>query len=45
MARTSLRIELLGDRGSVVLELLKERRRNGQEVDTSKCLDLSGLNG
>lgn len=36
-------VELLGDGGGVVLELLEESRGDGQEVNTSKCLDLSSL--
>lgn len=39
----SLSVELLGDGRGVVLELLKERRGDGQEVNTSKGLDLAGL--
>lgn len=39
----SLSIELLGDGRGVVLELLKERGGDGQEVNTSKGLDLAGL--
>ena len=38
-------VELLGDSGSVVLELLKESGGNGKEVNTSKSLDLSSLPG
>ena len=43
MAHTSLGIELLGDRGGIVLELLEESGGDGQEVNTSECLDLSSL--
>ena len=43
MAHTSLGIELLGDRGGVVLELLKQGRSDRQEVNTRKRLNLSGL--
>lgn len=44
MIRTSVGVELLGDGGSVVLELLEQRRRDSQKVDTSKCLDFADLN-
>ena len=43
MAHTSLGIELLGDRGGIVLELLEESGGDGQEVNTSEGLDFSSL--
>lgn len=36
-------VELLGDWRAVVLELLQKGRRDGEEIDTSQSLDLSGL--
>ena len=41
--RTGGGVELLGDGGGVVLELLEQVRRDGQEVDTGKSLDLASL--
>ena len=38
-----VRVELLGDGRVVVLELLEQVRRDGQEVDAGKSLDLASL--
>jgi len=43
LRHTSGGIELLGNRNSVVLKLLQEGGGDGEEVNTSQSLDLSGL--
>ena len=45
MVLTGVSIEPLRDGRGVVLELLEQRRGDGQEVDTSKSLDLATLQG
>ena len=41
--RSGLCVELLGNRLGAVLELLKERRRDSEEINTRESLDLSDL--
>lgn len=43
MKRTIARIKLLGNGRCVVLQLLKQSRCNGQEINASKGLDLTDL--
>jgi hypothetical protein len=40
---TSSGIKLLGDRNGVIVELLQEGGRDGEEIYTSQSLDLPGL--
>lgn len=40
---TGSRVELLGDGHGIVLELLEQRRRDGQEVNTREGLNLASL--
>ncbi len=41
--RSGLCVELLGNRFGAVLELLKERRSDSEEVNTRECPDLADL--
>lgn len=41
--RSGLCAELLGNRFGAVLELLEERRRDSEEVNTRECPDLADL--